>query len=86
MFSLLKCKKPWTRYVFRSRKAWMNVWLTYLKVWEQEQKYGASFWSPNHSMKYKRDALNDINKEVRCAWCIYRLNCIKIDAVDVFTS
>ena len=27
-----------------------------------------------------------INKEVRRAWCIYRLNCIKIDAVDTFTS
>ena len=26
-----------------------------------------------------------INKEVRCAWCIYRINYMRIDAVDALT-
>ena len=25
-----------------------------------------------------------INQKVRCAWCIYTLNCISIDALDAF--
>ena len=82
----LKCQKTIQIIYLQAHKQQTKYRITYLMFSRLEQGYNWCFECQTTAWKLIETFLGVINKQVRCALCIYSAKCDKIAMFDVFTS
>ena len=82
----VKCHKTAKTTYLEANKQQTRYRLSYLEVSKLEKGYGWCFEMQTTAWKLIETFSEVINKQVRCASCIYSVKCKRTGMFDVFTS